>query len=76
MEYEPPFCGITTMALHIYLLHLSEDDASLPLNLLFTEGWVGQDVRENLNSILQVVGQTLGVEHGLFPKIKYKWNKS
>merc|ERR1719167_132084 len=44
----------------------SQNDASLAFNLLFTEGAVGQDVRQDLNSFIHITIQTLGIENSLF----------
>ena len=40
----------------VFILFSPENDAPLPLDLLLTEGAVGQDVRENLHGTLHVPG--------------------
>jgi hypothetical protein len=55
------------LQVHLDLLHLSEDDAALPLNLLLPEGGVGEDVGEDLHRPLHVLSQALRVENRLLP---------
>jgi hypothetical protein len=55
------------LQVHLDLLHLPEDDASLPLNLLLPEGGVGEDVGEDLHRPLHVLRQAFRVENRLLP---------
>merc|ERR1719411_523395 len=55
------------LQVHLNLLHLSEDDPSVPLDLLGAEGAVGEDVGENLHCSLGISGQTFSVEDSLLP---------
>jgi hypothetical protein len=55
------------LQVHLDLLHLPEDDAALPLNLLLPEGGVDEDVGEDLHRPLHVLRQALRVEHRLLP---------
>ena len=55
------------LQVHLDLLHLSQDNTTLTLNLLLAEGGVGQDVTQDLDGSVKVARQTLCVEDGLLP---------
>ena len=55
------------LQVHLDLLHLSQDNTTLTLDLLLAEGGVGQDVTQDLDGSVKVARQTLCVEDGLLP---------
>lgn len=52
----------------LHLLHFTQNDGSLACNFSLAQFRVLNDIGQNLNSFGNILGQTLGIEHGLLAR--------